>query len=591
MVEPPASSRVDAVRSLPPLTFIELAGAYGAALLLAAVAMLAERAGLMNIGAIPYGNDSTCDPWQYFGLTLSPEAGPIHGPTSRQITRPLFFGVLHVVRWALPGVDVNTLNYFVFIPLATTALYVAFRSIFAVRTALAGALLMGSAPMLLVIGSITYPTVGCIAYSTCLLACCMWGGRKVQARVSASDLLFVAGGLFFAFSANANLMAIKFNFAYCLFALPIHLLSRDRAAYRTVILVLLRSAGLFWVGIVGGAALALLFSQALGVGLWTPYEQIRSALMGVGDWRYPGWLGDTMAFVMMLLIFVCCGLALHGTRGRSDLQANRIRLVAVVAVLTCLFNLQSQFFFTDQNLVFEFFYFLLLPCLGLAFCSAIDGPIRERGFGRLALTALASTVIVLNVAIGSLPAVREALFWHTQWAAYGVAMALLALALATRAESRTAFIASVVLVTACVHAASGSTMRYYFLFPREDERTIVKATERALDFVYSQLTAPPVVWIATADNHRLDLPIYRGLFRCHFEPSFPDKLPDPKIHWQPPLAAGHTLMLIDGAASSTEKINEALAPHGLRFEPTASRYFSRVEGQPLGVQITIGKVH
>ncbi|MFI4999151.1 MAG: hypothetical protein ACHQK9_04665 [Reyranellales bacterium] len=590
MVDPPASGRVGAARPAPPFTLPELVGAYGAAFLLAAIAMLAERAGLMDIGAIPYGNDGTCDAWQYIGLSLFPDAGPAYAANSRVLSRPLFFGVLHAARALLPWADVNTLNYFIFVPLTTAATYVAFRSIFAVQTAAAGALLIGSAPFLLVIGSMTYMSAACIAYSSCMLACCMWGGRKAEARASLSDLLFAAGGLFFAFSANANLMSLKFNFLFCLFALPVHLLSRDRATYRTVTLVLVRSGALFWIGMIAGVVVAFLFSWALGLGLWTPYLQVRDALGGLGDWRYPGWLETTLAFVMILLILVFCGLALHETRGRSDLQANRIRLAVGVAALTCLYNLQSTIFIGDQNLVYDVYYFFLLPSLGLAFCAAIDGPVRDRGLGRAALAALVSTVIVLNVAIANLPNIREAMLWKTQWAAYGIAIVLLAVAAMTRARSRAAFVAGIVLLTACLHVMNGSTVRHYFQFQRADERDIARTTERALTFLYRHLTELPVVWIADADNHRLDLPVFRGLLRCSFEPSFPDRLPDPNLHWQPPLAAGRTLVVIDGAASPAVRIAEALAPHGLHFEPIASRYFSRIEGVPLGVQITIGKV-
>jgi hypothetical protein len=67
-------------------------------------------------------------------------------------------------------------------------------------------------------------------------------------------------------------------------------------------------------------------------------------------------------------------------------------------------------------------------------------------------------------------------------------------------------------------------------------------------------------------------------------------LPDPKVHWQPPLEPRRTLVLIDGKASSIAEIQAALARHGMTLDVAASRYFWRVDGVTPGVQVTVGKV-
>ena len=99
-----------------------------------------------------------------------------------------------------------------------------------------------------------------------------------------------------------------------------------------------------------------------------------------------------------------------------------------------------------------------------------------------------------------------------------------------------------------------------------------------------------MIWIAKGNNHDLDLTISRSLIRCPYEGSFPDKLPNPEVHWQPPLTPGRTLVLIDGKASTVAEIQTALARFGMTLDVAASQYFWREQGVSPGVQVTVGTV-
>jgi hypothetical protein len=568
------------------LTFREAVAAAVGAVALAGLLIAADRLGLWGYGRVPYSNHDGCDPWYYFSLIMSPQSGAVLAEGTRFISRPLYFAPPHLLRVLFPGLDPNLASFLFFLPLSTAALYLGLRAMFGRATSVTGALLIGTAPLLVNMASGTYVPVGSAAYEICMLACLLWAGRSAGEQPFTHALTSFLAGVFFVFAANANMMAIKFDILYVLLAIPVQFVVGSTRSPAKLKAWLARAGAAFALGVALGILFILVLSHALGLGFTTPLEQVVAAVQGIDQRRYPNWAIDTVAFALLALISVLAAFAAYRRRGPDEVAVGRIRLVVGISVGTCLFHLFALVALNDMSLVYDWWYFLLLPCVALTFCAAFGDRIEAEP--RLALSALVGTVIVANFLLSQIHLLKLFLFQNTQYVSYAV-VGLLALVLVLRSRAP-AVLAGIALATLSLQAANSSLMRYHYFGSLEDERSLARVTEKALGFILPRLAEKPVVWIATADNHGLDLPIYRSLVRCSYKASFPDRLPDPQTHWQPQLEAGRTLVLIDGKASSMADIEAALARHGLTLHDAASRYFSRVNGTAQGVQVTVGQL-
>ena len=480
----------------------------------------------------------------------------------------------HLLEVLIPALDPNQAAFFVYLPLATAALYLGLRALFGRATSAAGALLIGSAPLLVNMASGTYVPMGAAAYAICMLACLLWTGRLAGERPIAHVVTAFLGGLFFAFAANANMMSIKFDFTYVLFALPIGSQPLRRLTTLTV-----RAAGMFIVGMGAGILFTLALSALLGLGFYTPLQQVVEALGGIDQARHPNWQHDSVGFALIAVISVLAAWACHRQR------APRALLIGAVAIGTSAFHLVAFLAFGDMNLAFDWWYFMLLPLVALAFCAALADRIEAEP--ATALLALAGTVIGANLLLSHLHFLKQLLFDDAAFVAY-VIIAALAASLAWW-RGRPGIAGAVAFVALSLQAAHSSVMHQHYFRSYADQQGQARATEGAVKLILAHAAERPVVWIAAAENHDLDLTISRSLIRCPYEGSFPDKLPDPKVHWQPPLEPGRTLVLIDGKASSIAEIQAALARYGMTLDVAASQYFWRVEGVTPGVQVTRGE--
>jgi hypothetical protein len=341
-----------------------------------------------------------------------------------------------------------------------------------------------------------------------------------------------------------------------------------------------RAAAAFVVGMGAGTLAALTLSAVLGLGFTTPSRQIVEALGGIDQARRANWEHETVAFALIALIAVLSAFACRRQR------APAVLLIAGVAIGTCLFHLIAFTAFGDMNLAFDWWYFMLLPLVALAFCASLAD--RIEASAKTALLALAGTVIAANLALSHSHFLKQLFFDDAAFLAYGV-IALLAACLAW-GRGRPGLAGGVALVALTLQAAHSSIMHQHYFRSLADQQGQARATEGAFKLILAHATERPVVWIAEGDNHDLDLTISRSLIRCPYQGSFPDKLPDPKIQWQPPLAPGRTLVLIDGTKSPVSAIQAVLARYGMSLDVAASQYFWRVENVTPGVQVTIGKV-
>lgn len=571
-----------------PLGWHEIGVVVFVSLLFTVWLLLWDRMGLMQGGPIPYGNSIGCDVWRYFGLSILPKAGLVLAPGTRVIARPMYFGPLYGLHSLLPFVGITVLSYLLNLNVTLVSLYVALRALYARATVLFACLLVGLCPLLLNESSTTYVTVASLGYTCCMLACLTWASRVRRARPLASDMLYGLAGLFFVWAANASLMAIKFNFLFCLFALS-GALSRPIEPWR-VLASAIRPACFFLAGLLAGGAAVFLLSKALGLGWEAPLYQVRDAWEGLQDFRYPGWVWETVSFGLLALIAVFCGIALLRARGASAGAIERVYLPVGIVVASCLFHLHSAFVVGDQNLLFDWFYVLLLPILAIAFCAAFDRLI-ERMTARDKTTMFAVTAVGI-LAYNALVAVRfeiKAWLYNNTTLSMAIAFLILLGALAVgRLRGFGATLVALMAVALTLQTATGSHMRQHFFASRASEKGYTDLAQAALTFVAPFLGHYPVIWLASADDGRLHLSIMRALQRCvNYTPSFPEAPPKPEGD-QPPLEAGRTLIVVDGQGRSPSEIDAALRPFGYRLELAAQR--SIAADPPRSVMITVGTV-
>ena len=557
------------------ITFAEAAITAIGSIALALLLIAADQAGLWGHRRVPYSNGGGCDIWFYFSQIISPAAGHLLADGTRFVARPLYVVPPHVLESLVPALDPNQAAFLVYLPLAVTALYLGLRALFGRATAASGALLLGTAPLLINLASGTYVPMGAGTYAICMLACLLWSGQLAGGRPVAHLAAAFLAGLFFAFAANANMMSIKFDFTYVLFALPAARLPLPRVAALTA-----RAAGAFIAGLLAGILVALSLSAAYGLGFWTPFQQVIEALGGIDQARPPNWQHESMGFALVALIAVLGTYACHAKR------APRAVLIGAITIGTAAFHLVGFLGFGDMNLAFDWWYFMLLPLVALAFAAAFAD--RIEAAPRTALLALAVTIIGANLLLSHVQFSKQLIFDDGAFAAY-VLIAVLAICLALW-RGRPGLAGAVALAALTLQAAHGNVMHQHYFRTYGDQQGQARATEGAVKLILAHAAERPVIWIAEGDNHDLDLAISRSLIRWPYQGSFPDRLPDPKLHWQPPLEPGRTVVLIDGKARSVAEIEAALARFGMKLDVAASQYFWRETNVTPGVQVTVGEV-
>jgi hypothetical protein len=80
---------------------------------------------------------------------------------------------------------------------------------------------------------------------------------------------------------------------------------------------------------------------------------------------------------------------------------------------------------------------------------------------------------------------------------------------------------------------------------------------------------------------------FRSFVRCLFEATFPESLPDPKLHWQDPIARGELLVVLTSPVITQDAISAALAVHSLKLTDVRAKSFGQ---EPRQLQVTIGRL-
>jgi hypothetical protein len=509
--------------------------------------------------AIPFGNDSYCDPWYYFGLMEFPELGQILAPAERTISRlPAYVPIWlwHEIGATATGQQL----YFWFCHIIfTVAAAVALAALFEIRTALVVTTLLTTSALYLAILSTTYPTGAALAYGAVALACVAISVRRPMLVVPFS---FV-GGVFVAFALHSNLVSAVF-----LFFLPIFYVVIGIQAF-------VAGAALMVAGILVGTGFVGLTGLYLGQGFWSFENQISAAISGNVSVWYEGWI--TRSIGLLLMVFLPALQTITWARKR-DSKLSLIILVSAIAVSAVNLMLTLAH---SQTLVFNFMYVVAIPIAALVLADAIEDYTIHLG-------PVTCGLILAVLAISQLALVaylrRYLLLYFMPIALAGAVLALCLSIVYGRLRLAASGMAIVGSLFIFMQGTLGDYYRAHLYLDRAATRWNTQQVDKALRFIRSYgITEKPIVWLGKVDNEAIELGTFRSLVRCPFSTDFPDQLPDADLQWQKPIAPGRLLIVMDNPKNYPD-VNEALANKGISIENTKSENIND------GFRVTIGTI-
>jgi hypothetical protein len=509
--------------------------------------------------AIPFGNDGHCDPWYYFGLMEFPELGHVLAPGLRAISRlPAYvpISLWHEIGATATGQQLYFwFNHIVF----TVATALALAVLFEIRIALVVTTLLTTSALYLEVLSTTYTTGAALAYGSVALACVSIGLRR---PILMMPLSFIAG-VFVAFALHSHLVSAVF-----IFFLPILYAPSGARAFVT-------GAALMITGIIAGTGLVGLTGLYLGDGFWSFENQIRQTISGMGDFWYEGWM--TRSIGLLLMVFLPALQTITWARKRNSKRSLAI-LASAIAVSAV--NLIVTFAHKDQHLVFSYLYVMTIPIAALVFADAIEDYIVH--LGPVACGMILAFLAISHVAIVAYLRGYVLLYFMP----IALAGAVLALGLSLIYERLRSAACGMAIIGSLFIFMQGTLgyFRAHLDSDRAAARWNTQQVDKALRFMRSYgITEKPVVWLGKVDNEAIELGTFRSLVRCGFSTNFPDQPPDGDLQWQPPIAAGRLLIIIDNPKNYPD-VKDALAKKGISIENAKSENIND------SFRITIGRV-
>lgn len=512
--------------------------------------------------AIPFGNDWFCDTWYYFGLMEFPELGHILAPGARAISRLPAYVPVSVLRdlgaTATEQELYFWLNHIIFVVATATAL----TALFEITTALIVTALLSTSALYLAVLSTTYPTGAALAYGSAALACVCISIRRSTLLIPFSFI----GGIFVAFSLHSHLVSAVF-----LFFLPI--------LYFTIgIRAPLIGALAMAVGILAGTGLVGLTGLYLGQGFWSFENQIQAAVSGIGVvYWYKGWMLHSIGLLLMVFLPALQTITLVSRKRKSK----RSKAILVSAVAVSAVNLLITFARKDQNLVFNFMYVMAIPVAALVISDAIEDHIARLDL--LACGVILASLVFLHVL--TVAYLRHYILLHFMPFAFVGAMLTLSVSfLYGRFQSAAGGIAIIGSLFIFMQGALGDYYRDHLYLDRATARSNTQQIDKVLRFLRNYgITDKPVVWLGKVDNQPIETGVFQSLVRCGFSVDFPDKFPDSTLQWQPALAPGRLLIVMDDP-KKFPRIEDTLAQKGIRIEHAKSEEIDD------GFRITMGKI-
>ncbi len=514
---------------------------------------------ILTGAAIPFGNDTHCDPWYYFGLMEFPELGHVLAPTTRAISRLPAYVPISLLR-EIGATATGQQLYFWFNHINfTVATAVALVALFETETALVVTMLLTTSALYLAVLSTTYTSGAALAYGSIALACVSIGVRRPTLMM---PLSFIAG-VFVAFALHSHLVSAVFIFFF-----PI--------LYAVIgIRAFVAGAALMVAGILVGTGLVGLTGLYLGQGFWSFENQIRDTILGMGVFWYEGWM--TRSIGLLLMFFLPALQTITWARKR---RSKRSLAILVSAIAVSAVNLIVTFAHKDQNLVFNFMYVMAIPIAALVFADAIEDYIVHHAPAAgliLAFLAISHVVIVAYL--------RGYILLH--FMPIALAGALLALGVSivyARLQSAVCGMAIIVSLFILMQGALGDTFSAHLYLDRAATRSNTQQVDKALRFLRSYgIIDRPVVWLGKVDNEVIEIGAFRSLVRCGFSIGFPDQRPDANLQSQETIAPGRLLIIMDNP-KNYPRIEDALAKKGVRIEGAKSENIND------SFRITIGRI-
>lgn len=511
--------------------------------------------------AIPFGNDRFCDTWYYFGLMAFPELGHILAPGARTISRlPAYVPVWALRQMGAPGTGQELyfwLNHIIFV----VAMVVALTALFEITTALIVTVLLSTSALYLAVLSTTYPTGAALAYASVATACVAVGIRR---PVFLYPLSFL-GGIFVALSLHSHLVSAVF-----IFFLPIlYLLIGVRS--------FLIGGSVMVAGILAGTGLVGLTGIYFDQGFWSFMNQIRAVITGIGDYWYKGWMLRSIGLLLMFFLPILQAITVKGRKHSSK----RSQVILLAAIAVSIINLVVTFGHKDQNLVFNFMYVMAIPIVALVIADAIEDHVaRVDAF--ICGTVLLSLIVLHVLIVAYLR--RYILLHFMPIAVVGALVALLAALICIRSRSVVGGIAALGGLFLLVQSSLGDYYRDHLYLDRSLARSNTQNIDAALRFIRGYgITQKPIVWLGKVDDQAIETGAFQSLVRCGFSIDFPQKLPNSTLQWQPALAPGRLLIVMDNP-EKYPSITNALVQKGITIERVKSEDIDR------GLEITIGKI-
>jgi len=511
--------------------------------------------------AIPFGNDWFCDTWYYFGLMEFPELGHVLAPGARTISRlPAYVpvSVLRQLGATATGQELYFwLNHILFVAATASAL----TALFEITTALIVTVLVTTSALYLAVLSTTYPTGAALAYGSAALASVAIGLRVPGLLIPLSFI----GGIFVAFSVHSHLVAAVF-----LFFLPILYFVIDVRAF-------LIGASVMCAGMIVGTGLVGLIGLYLGQGFWSFENQISAVVSGIGVYWYNGWMFRSIGLLLMVFLPTLQIITFVGRK--RDSRRSLVILVSAIAI--SIVNILITFAHKDQNLVFNFMYVMTIPVAVLVIGDAIDD--RVVFFGPLRCGIILATLMLCHIVIMAYLR-RYLLLYFMPIASVGVLLTITVSALYARSRSTTGGIAIIAALFVFMQGTLGDYYRDHLYLDRTVAKWNTQQIDKALRFLRGfPVTEKPVVWLGKVDNQAIETGIFQSLVRCGFSIDFPDKFPDSDKQWQPALAAGQLLIVMDDPRKYPE-IEDTLAQNGIRITDAKSEKIDD------GLKITMGRI-
>ena len=511
--------------------------------------------------AIPFGNDWFCDTWYYFGLMEFPELGHVLAPGARTISRlPAYVPVsaLRELGATATGQELYFwLNHILFV-VATTA---AVTALFEITTALIVTALVTTSALYLAVLSTTYPTGAALAYGSTALACVAIGLRAPRLLIP----LALIGGIFVAFSLHSHLVGAVF-----LFFLPTLYFAIGVRAFVIGTLAMC-------IGMIVGTALVGLTGLYLGQGFWSFENQIMAVVSGIGVYWYNGWIFHSIGLLLMVFLPALQTITFIGRKRNSK----RSMVILISAITVSVINIVVTFAHKDQNLVFNFMYIMAIPLAVLVFADAIED--RVAALGPLRCGVILASLMLCHIVIMAYLR-RYILLDFMYIASTGVLLTISVSMLYARSRAATGMIAIVAGLFIFMQGTLGDYYRDHLYLDRTAAKWNTQQIDKGLRFIRGfPITDKPIVWLGKVDNQAVETGIFQSLVRCGFSIDFPDKPPDSVKQWQPSLAPGHLLIVMDDP-KKYPKIDDTLAQKGIRITDEKSE---KVDD---GLAITMGRI-